>query len=136
MTQVPINYAAVLVTAIISMVIGAIWYSPPAFGTTWMALAGKTPEDMKQGSARNAYAMMFIAALVLAFVLAHVVRWANAASLTGGAKVGITVWIGFVLTVTSGAVIFEGRPIRLYWLNSGYQLVSLVISGAILARWT
>jgi Protein of unknown function (DUF1761) len=134
MTQVPINYAAVVVTAIISMVIGAIWYSPPVFGKTWMTLTGKTPEDMQQG-ARNAYAMMFIAALVLAFVMAHVVRWAGAGSLSGGVKVGITMWIGFVLTVTSGGVIFEGRPLKLYWLNSGYHFFSLVIGGAILARW-
>ncbi len=135
MPQVHINYVAVLVAAIINMVIGAIWYSPAVFGTTWMALVGKKPEDLQKGMLPRSYGLMFVAALVLAFVLVTVIRAAHVGTAMGGVKVGIAVWIGFVLTTSSGLVIFEGRPVKLYWLNNGYHAVTLVINGALLAAW-
>ena len=135
MPPVHINYVAVVITAILSMVIGAIWYSPGVFGTAWMALVGKKPEDLQKGMTPRSYGLMFVAALVLSFVLVTVIRAAGVHSAMGGIKVGIAMWIGFVLTTSAGLVIFEGRPVKLYWLNNGYHGVTLVINGAILAAW-
>ena len=135
MPQVHINYGAVVVAALVSMILGAIWYAPPVFGNVWMQLIGKKPEDLRNGAMPQAYAMMFVAALVLSFVLAHVIRWANATTAIGGVKVAFTMWIGFVLTTSAGGFIFEGRPVKLYWLVNAYQGVTLVIMGLILAVW-
>lgn len=135
MPQVHINYVAVVVAALVSMILGAIWYAPPVFGNVWMQLIGKKPEDLQTGAMPQAYAMMFVAALVLSFVLAHVLRWANAMTAIGGVKVALTMWIGFVLTTSAGGFIFEGRPVKLYWLVNGYQGVALVLMGLILAVW-
>jgi hypothetical protein len=41
------NYLAVLVTAIVNMVIGALWYSPFLFAKPWMAFNNMTSESMK-----------------------------------------------------------------------------------------
>lgn len=135
MPQVQINYVAVVVTALVPMLLGGIWYAPAVFGTVWMQLVGKKPEDVQKGALPRAYGMMFVAALVLAFALAHVLRWANATTALGGLKVALTVWIGFVLATSAGAYIFESRPWRLYWLNNGYHGVGLVLMGIILAVW-
>lgn len=130
-----VNYPAVLIAAILNMVVGAIWYSPAVFGTKWMELTGKKPGDMQPGSMGKSYGLMFLAALVLAFALAKFVGYLQATTLIGGARAGIWIWIGFVLTTTSGLYIFEGRPAKLYALNNGFHLVSLVIMGALLAVW-
>jgi len=135
MPQVHINYVAIVVAALVPMILGAIWYAPAVFGNVWMQLVGKKPEDLQKGALPQAYAMMFVAALVLAFVLAHVLRWANATTVIGGVKVALTVWIGFVLATSAGGFIFEGRPWKLYWLTNGYQGVALVLMGIILAVW-
>ena len=42
------NYLAVLAGAVISLAIGALWYSPPLFGNAWLALIGKTKEQAEQ----------------------------------------------------------------------------------------
>jgi hypothetical protein len=133
--QVHINYVAVVVAALVPMILGAIWYAPGVFGNVWMRLAGKKPEEGQRGALPQAYAMMFIAALALAFVLAHVLQWANATTAIAGVKVSLTVWIGFVLATSAGAYIFEGRPGQLFWLNSGYYGIAIVIMGIILAVW-
>ena len=78
MSQVHINWLAVVVAALVPMVLGAIWWAPPVFGNVWMQLIGKKPEDLRTGSMPQAYAMMFVSALVMSFVLAHVLRWAGA----------------------------------------------------------
>ncbi len=135
MPQVPINYVAVVVSALVLMVLGAVWYAPPVFGTVWMGLIGKKPEDLEKGALPRAYGMMFVSALVLSFALAHVLRWAGAAGTIAGIKVALSVWIGFVLTTSAGSVIFEGRPAALYWLNTGYHGVGLIIIGVILTLW-
>jgi hypothetical protein len=45
---VPINYLAVLVAALVPMIIGFAWYSPALFAKKWMAILGKTEEEIKK----------------------------------------------------------------------------------------
>ena len=42
-----VNYLAVVVAAVVALVIGFIWYSPPVFGNRWMAylVAGVHGDD-------------------------------------------------------------------------------------------
>jgi len=69
--MVPINYLAVLVAALIPMAVGALWYSPALFAKKWMALVGKTEEEMKNVNPMKAYGISFLTSLIMAYVLAH-----------------------------------------------------------------
>lgn len=132
-----VNYLAVLVAAIINMVIGAIWYSPSLFGKNWMELAGIRPEDAEKraGGARRAYSWTFVASLLMAYALARILWYAAAQTVIGGALIGLLAWLGFVATTAGANYLFEGRPCRLYAINTGYPLVSLIVMGALLAAW-
>lgn len=134
MPMVHVNFFAVIAAAVINFIIGAIWYSPGVFGSTWMSLMGKRPEDMRSG-AGQAYAGVFVTALILAYVLARFISLAGAHTIGDGAQIGFWVWIGFVATTSVADVLFGGKPPKLWSINNGYQLVSLVIIGAVLARW-
>ncbi len=74
MPEVSINYLAVVVAAVASMIIGAIWYSPRVFGRMWMRLTGKTMDQMAGQNAGRAYLVTFFGSLVMAWVLAMFVR--------------------------------------------------------------
>ena len=52
-----------------------------------------------------------------------------------GAKIGFAVWLGFVTTVQLTGALFSRQPIKLYLINTGYQLVCFLSMGAILAVW-
>ncbi len=133
-----INYLAVFVAAIVSMVIGGFWYSPLLFGKNWaegMNFAPKDMLDMKK-RANASYAINFLLLLLMAFVLAHFVDYAQATTFIEGVQAGFWVWLGFIATVSLGSVLWEGRPIQVYLINAGYQLVSLVMMGIILTLWT
>ena len=48
-----VNYLAVLVAAIVSMVIGGLWYSPLLFGNVWMKLSGITQKDVEKAKKKE-----------------------------------------------------------------------------------
>lgn len=132
-----VNYLAVLVAAIVNMLIGAIWYSHSLFGKSWMELAGIRPEDTEKraSGAKRAYSWTFVASLLMAYALARILWYAQAQSVVGGALIGLLAWLGFVATAVGTNYLFEGRPCRLYAINTGYTLVSLIVMGTILGAW-
>lgn len=143
MIEVPINYLAVIVAAVATMVIGFLWYGP-LFGKQWSRLMGwgeMTPEKMKemQKKAVPGYAIQFIGALFMAYVLAHVLVFSNAYFNVSGVAVGIEAgfwsWLGFIAPVTVGSILWEGKPFTLWLINAGYFLVNLLMIGAILGAW-
>ena len=135
MPEVTINYLAIIAAAASNMVIGFIWYGP-LFGKTWLALVGKTEEEIrKSGNQAFSYGGAFISALVTAYVLTYIVQFAQADTLTEAVQVGFMVWLGFTVATKSMSVIFEGTRKKLYALNVGYDLVALVAQAIILVWW-
>lgn len=135
---VEVNLVAVLVAAIVSMVIGALWYSPALFGKLYMKYCDfneKKLKEMKHKNMTKSYLGTFIALLVMAYVLAHFVRYVQAATLVDGLAAGFWAWLGFVATVLIGSVLWDEKPFGMFVLHAGHYLVTLLVMGAILAVW-
>ncbi len=118
--------------------LGGIWYSPLLFGGKFMEIMRWSPDQLARieaGGASLQLALAFVGSLVAAYVLAHIVRYAGAEDAVSGAKTGLWLWLGFVVTTNLETVIFEGRPLGLYLINNGYHLVGLTGMGALLAVW-
>mgnify|MGYP001611288200 CR=1 FL=1 len=135
--QVSINYLAVLIAAIASMVIGFLWYGP-LFGKKWMQLMNfdkKKIDEAKKKGMGKIYALAFLTTLIMSYVLAHFVDYVEAKTIADGIVLGFWVWIGFLATTQIGSVLWEGKPVKLYLINTLHYLVSLAVNGAILAVW-
>jgi hypothetical protein len=135
-----INFWAVLVSAVATMVIGFVWYSPILFATPWMVLMGFDPNDKAklaemQKGAGKIYGLSFVASLVSAVVLAKIIDIATVVTIPYGMKIAFAVWLGFVTTVQLTGALFGRQPTKLYLINTGYQLVCYLVMGAILAVW-
>src|SRR5437870_4090218 len=122
---VHVNYLAVLVCAIASMVVGFVWYGP-LFGKSWMRSLGLDPMDtmrMKemQSKAMPGYVAMFIGSLVMAYVLAKVLGHFGVGAIDMNLlKVVGGVWLGFVATDFLGVKFFENKSWSYYFINVGY----------------
>lgn len=127
------NHLAVLVAALVQFFLGALWYSL-FFAKPWMAFTGHTKGERPKGVV-VAMLSSLIGALILSFVLAHVVMWSGATTIGWGVFVGFICWLGFIATPLFAETIYEQRPYGLFWINSGYWLVVLVVSGGLLAAW-
>lgn len=136
--MVPVNYLAVFVAAILSMVIGGLWYGP-LFGKPWMKMMGIQPMKMTGSAMAKMYGLQFVASLVMSFVLAHSLIFASTyLKVTGvpaGLQVGFWNWAGFIAPVTLGSVLWEKKSWKLWLLNNGNYLLTLLAMGVLLALW-
>ena len=145
----PVNYLAVLVAGIVIFLLGGLWYSPVLFVKRWLALQGRTEEQMRaQAASANMplmYASAFICGLVtawaLALILGHITRDPNMAvngtgiSALHGAMFGFMCWLGFAATTSYATALFSGKPRQLWFIDTAYNLVSFMLAGIILAVW-
>ncbi len=135
-----VNLWSVLVAAVATMILGFLWYSPLLFAKPWTLAMGYDPndkakmEEMRKGAGKL-YGITFVASLISAFVLAKIIDITTVNSALYGMKIGFAVWLGFVTTVQLTSTLFKKRPIKLYWIDTGYQLVCYLAMGAILAKW-
>ena len=139
-TVAGINFWAVLVCAIVTMVLGFVWYSPILFANPWMRLMGLDPNDKAklaelQKGAGKMYFLSFVASIVSAIVLAKLFAVMGVVAIPRGLKIGFAIWLGFVTTVQLTGVLFSKQPNKLYLINTGYQLVCYLAMSAILAEW-
>jgi hypothetical protein len=138
----PVHWLAVIIAAIVIFALGALWYSPVLFVKKWLALQGRTEEQMRaQAASANMpvlYLSAFLTALVTAWVMALVFAHFNPSielSWGHGVLFGFLFWLGFAATTSYGSAIFSGKPKQLWLIDSMYNLVSFVIAGIILAVW-
>jgi hypothetical protein len=135
-----VDWVAALVAAVVAFALGALWYSPLLFARPWMRYTGwdaKSPDEIQQlqRTAGPAYAVSFLSWFVMAVVLSVVCDWADAATWVDGAGVAALLWLGFVATTGLTAQVFHSRPLGLFLVDGGYQLVFMMLMGAIVAGW-
>ena len=131
---------AVALAAVATMVVGFLWYSPLLFARPWMVAMGYDPDDKTriaemQKSAGPMYGISLLASLLSAFVLAKILVGLTIYSALYGMKIGLAVWLAFVATVQLTDKMFGQRPMKLFLINTGYQLVCYLLMGAILGKW-
>jgi hypothetical protein len=133
MQDVDLNWIAILVVALIPMALGMLWYSNALFAQPWMRAVDRTQDELS--GPRLGYLLSAISALLMSYALARIVRWAEVDDLWNGALVGLLVWLGLVATVLAVTTYFGGRPRTLWVINAGYQLVAIVLMGALHGVW-
>ena len=137
-----LNYVAILVSAVILWVLGAIWYSPALFAKPWMEILGIKKGESKRSGLMLGMVASFIGDLVLSSILATIIFWANAFGFApsafgfgNGCVLGVLMWFGFIAAPNLPQGLYEGRPFKLFAINSGYWLLGLFIVGGLLGAW-
>ncbi len=128
-----INYWAVLVAAVASFIVGGLWYSPAMFHRAWMHAASLNEAQLQNAGMGTIFGVAFVLMLVAAFVLAMFLG--ATADLAFGVTAGLMVGVAWVATAFGVVYLFERRPLRLFWINAGYQVVVYALMGAILGAW-
>jgi hypothetical protein len=78
---------------------------------------------------------MVVLTFVMIYVLAHFVQYAGATDWMSGATTGLWVWIGFVVTIRGMNFLFAQRPFKIFAIEAGADLVTLLVAGAIIGGW-
>ena len=126
----------ILIATLGSFAVGALWYSPLAFGKMWMRACGITPDPSGKcsGSPRamiGALLMDYLSVGVLSFFL----QFMQIRTWNGGLMIGLITAVGFIFTSQATCSLFEKKPISYMAINVGHRIVALSLAGAILGAW-
>lgn len=138
--EVTINYWAVLVCGVLSMIIGAVWYGP-IFGKAWTKVIGATDMDLAkrkemQKRSMPLYFISFVLALFQAYVLAYYIAGWKEAS---GVENALWIWAAFVIPTVAAGAMWNIDSKEVSWtrfgIQAGYYLVLFVVFGLVLGMW-
>ncbi len=131
-----LNYIAIIVAAVVAFGISGLWYMV-LFSKQWMDAHGVTEAEIKArgGPSPMPFIVGILANLVIAFVLAALMRSLGVATITGGIGVAIAVWVGFVITVIVSNNTFSFRKPALSLIDGGNWLAVFIVMGAIIGAF-
>ncbi|PUB26107.1 uncharacterized protein DUF1761 [Promicromonospora sp. AC04] len=133
-----VNYWAVIVATLSTLVVGSVWYTPRVFGKRWMRLA-----KVDQEAARAAGVWPIVVTVIVSFLTAWVLAGATYISwefydgsfFTAAVVTAVMLWIGFTAARIITHDAFEGRPSALTTLNLAHELVTILVMAVIIGVW-
>ncbi len=141
MDLLSINWLAVLVCVVISMVSGALWYNPKTFFPVWWKGIGKTDDGAPGTSNMNVtWALTILSSFVQATAMALMVNamggmMSGGVSTISGAGTGFMLWLGFVAPTYLVNKLFAGHDLKIWAIEAGNHLLNFVLFGALLGAW-
>ncbi|HJZ66595.1 MAG TPA: DUF1761 domain-containing protein [Blastocatellia bacterium] len=137
MPNVHINYLAVVAAAVLAFALGGVWYSPLLFAKQWVSAHGYTEEKVKemQKSANKAYAIAVACQLLIALAIARLVGYLSLDKPGQGLELGLLAWGGFALPLGLMANVSSGKRLTVFCIDTGYQLIYLLMMGLIITVW-
>jgi hypothetical protein len=154
-----INFIALLLSALSTLVVGFIWYHPKVFGTIWMNEAGITEEQMKGSNMILIFGMSILYAFLISFILQFlVIHQSGAMGMIGGdptkalpsfqafmadygtafrtfkhgALHGFMTGLFFALPVIGVGALYERRSWKYILIAGGYWVITCMIMGGII----
>lgn len=137
MPLVEIDYLAVVVATLAAFVLGALWYSPVLFGRPWMRVQGFSDDQARRlrEGAGQAYFVALLCYLVVALIAAVLMSLTGFGSWEKGLLLGFLFWLGFAAPLGLTGNVFSNQGIGVWLIDTGYQLLALLLVGMILGLW-
>lgn len=157
-----VNFLALLVAALSTLVVGFIWYNPKVFGTIWMNESGMTEEKMKGANMIMIFGMSVVYAFFISFIIQVLtIHQFGAFGMIGGdianAKPsyaafmsdygevyrtfkhgmlhGFMAGLFFALPVIGTNALYERKSWKYTIINGGFWIVCCMIMGGIICAW-
>jgi hypothetical protein len=157
-----INFLALFVAALSTLVVGFIWYNPKVFGTIWMKESGMTEEKMKGGNMLLTFGVSLLYAFFISLILQMLtIHQFGALGMVGGdpsiakpsyeafmadygtafrsfkhgALHGFMTGLFLVLPVIGTNALYERRSFKYTLVTGGFWIVCFMIMGGIICAW-
>ena len=134
MEKLYINHLAVFVCALLSLAIGALWYSPLLFFKAWQKETGLSDEQLAKANPLKTYSLTLVLSWIISYNLAFFLgdsktnwRWGLVAGLLAG--------VGWASTMFVIISLFEQRSFKYMLINCGYITVYFALIGLVLGIW-
>ncbi|WP_264552117.1 DUF1761 domain-containing protein [Flavobacterium sp. N2038] len=159
-----INFVALLLAAITTLVTGFIWYHPKVFGTIWMRENNFTPEQLKTGNMLKIFGLTYVFSLMITVILmALTIHQSGAVGMVGGPPMlanakpsfaafmadygtayrtfkhgalhGFMSGLFFALPIVGINGLFERKSWKYIFIHAGYWMLTLMLMGGIICAY-
>ena len=134
-----INWLAVIVCVIVSMVSGSLWYNPKTFFPMWWKVVGKdnqAPGMQNMGMTWSLTILSsFVQAIAMAFMVNAMGKLMGGPNLATGSATGFMLWLGFIAPTYLVNKLFAGHGLKIWAIEVGNHLINFLLFGAILGAW-
>jgi hypothetical protein len=125
-----VNWIAVALCAVSSLLLGGLWYSPALFARAWQTSAGLSDEQARSGNMAVIFGGAFLLSLVAAAVFAMFLG--TGMSVGAATAAGFSAGLCWVAASYGINYLFERRPLKLWAINGGYHVLQFTLFGLIL----
>lgn len=158
------NWIAVLVSALTTLVVGFIWYNPKVFGTVWMKENGLTQEELRKGNMLKIFGLTYIFSILIVTVeMSLTIHQSGAVGMIGGPMMinealpsfqafmndygtafrtfkhgalhGFITGLFFAFPIIAINGLFERKSWKYIFIHAGFWILSLTIIGSIICGW-
>lgn len=156
------NFMAIFLAALSTLVVGFVWYNRKVFGTIWMKESEVNPEKMVGSNMLLLFGTSFFYAILISFILqmltihqfgalgmiggdpaiakpsysSFMVEYGNSfRTFKHGALHGFMAGLFFALPVIGTNALYERRSFKYTLVNGGFWIVCLTIMGGIICAW-
>jgi len=130
-----INWIAVLVGTLAYFFLGAIWYSF-LFKEKWIAY---NKIDMSDPNGKKGVGAIMFASFIMMFIcsagLAILAEYLVISGWLYGLKLGLLTGVCFACTSMAINMLYEKKPLGLFFINGGYQVLGNIIAAVIIVCW-
>ncbi|MBS7252455.1 DUF1761 domain-containing protein [Flavobacterium branchiicola] len=159
-----INFVALLLAAITTLVTGFVWYHPKVFGTIWMRENNFTQEQLKTGNMLKIFGFTYVFSLMITVILmALTIHQSGAVGMVGGPPMlanakpsfaafmadygtayrtfkhgalhGFMSGLFFALPIVGINGLFERKSWKYIFIHAGYWILTLMLMGGIICAY-
>ncbi len=132
-----INFLAVLVGGVLAFAFGALWYSPVLFSKAWQKEVGLTEADLAGANMAQIFGTSLVLMLIMSLGMAIMLRGHDDGEITWqtGLMHGLYVGLMFIATSIGINILYQRRSFKLFFIDAGYQIIMVMIMGAIIGAW-
>ncbi|WP_347050650.1 DUF1761 domain-containing protein [Flavobacterium olei] len=159
-----INFVALLLAAVVTLVTGFIWYNPKVFGTIWMRENNLTQEDLRKGNMIKIFGFTYLFSLMITVTLMSLtIHQSGAVGMVGGPPMladakpsfaafmadygmayrtfkhgalhGFLSGLFFAFPIIGINGLFERKSWKYIFVHSGYWMLTLTLMGGIICAF-
>lgn len=130
-----VNFLAVGLAALAAFFLGFLWYTV-IFAKSWQELIGMGSKGSGKGSTNETpnLGRLLVGSLILEIIMAYMLASfiGTDATMMTGLHYGLVVGLGWVGLAFGVNYMYEGKPLKLWLINAGYNAVVFSVMGAII----
>lgn len=159
-----INFIALLLAGIVTLVTGFIWYNPKVFGTIWMKENNLTHEELRSGNMLKIFGFTYLFSLMITVVVMGLtIHQSGAVGMVGGPPMlesakpsfaafmtdygtayrtfkhgalhGFMSGLFFAFPIVGINALFERKSWKYIFIHAGYWILTLTLMGGIICAY-